>query len=191
MAGGDVVYTASCGSMPADGGDVGSGALSMLSALSIEDFILSFCCRILHSMSCRVYTLTVSNSAACTDTDPLTASRSRRSLSFSCVHLLRSSAQLVQPFCRATVSGLTPCLSGRSGCAPWRRRVRTTCSWPFAAAKWRGVEPEVPTMGAEVSLCLSLEYFRGSLGWKIKVSQEIMKNEVFNPSENDRCFSAL
>ncbi len=164
MAGGDVMYTASCESIPADGGDIGRGVLSMLSALSIEDFILSLCWRILHSMmSCLEYMLALSKSVACMDTVPLTASRSRRSLSFSWVHLLRSSEQLVQPFCRATVSGVTPCLSGRSGWAPWRRRVRTTCSCPFAAAKWRGVEPDVPIMGAEVSLCLSLEYFRGSL----------------------------
>jgi hypothetical protein len=33
----------------------------------------------------------------------------------------------------------------------------TTLVLPLAAAKWRGVEPEVPTMGAEASLFLSLE----------------------------------
>ena len=64
MAGGDVVYTASCGSIPADGGTVGRGVLRMLSALSIEVFILNFCWRILHSMSCFEYKLILSNSVA-------------------------------------------------------------------------------------------------------------------------------
>ena len=135
----------------------------MFMALSMEDLTLSLFSRILLSNSDLEKMLTESLSGAGAETAPLTASRSRRSLSFSCVHLLRISAQRAQPFCRATASGVTPCLSGRSGCAPWRRRVSTTCSCPFAAAKWRGVEPDDPTMGADVVLCLSLEYLRGSL----------------------------
>ena len=63
----------------------------------------------------------------------------------------RRSAHSTQPFWRAMSSGVMPCLSGRSGTAPRSRRVRTTERWPLAAAKWSGVEPDVPTMGAAVS----------------------------------------
>lgn len=55
---------------------------------------------------------------------------------------------------------MTPCLSARSACAPWRSRSQIASLFPFAAAKWRGVEPVVPMMGAEESL---LEYRFGSL----------------------------
>ena len=37
-----------------------------------------------------------------------------------------------------------------------------TCVWPLAAAKWRGVEPDVPIMGAEGERVLS-EKRRGNL----------------------------
>ena len=40
--------------------------------------------------------------------------------------------------------------------------MRTTFVWPLAAAKWSGVDPDEPTIGAELSRCLS-EYRRGSL----------------------------
>lgn len=40
--------------------------------------------------------------------------------------------------------------------------MRTTLAWPFAAAKWSGVAPEVPTIGAAESRLRS-EYLRGSL----------------------------
>ena len=152
MGGDDVAYDASSHIWPEDGG-VGSAGLIMLSALSIERFTLSFLSNGRKSHSFREG---ASSSGA-------SVARSRRSRSFSSVHLRSSSAQRVHPFWRASISGVTLCLSGRSGSAPCKRRVRTTCSCPLAAAKWSGVAPELPTIGAEVSLCRSLEYLRGSL----------------------------
>jgi len=40
---------------------------------------------------------------------------------------------------------------------------------PLAAAKWSGVEPEVPTIGTEESRFLSFEYFRGNLSYELEV----------------------
>jgi hypothetical protein len=90
--------------------------------------------------------------------------RSRKSRSLFRIQDLRTSAHSSQPFCRASISGVIPCLSARLAWAPRRRRVVTMLVLPFAAAKWRGVLPLVPTIGAEVSRFLSFEYRRGSLG---------------------------
>jgi hypothetical protein len=53
------------------------------------------------------------------------------------------------PFSIGTISGMAPYLSILSPCAPCKSSVRMTAVCPFAAAKWRGVEPEPeePTMG--------------------------------------------
>jgi hypothetical protein len=67
----------------------------------------------------------------------------------------------------ASMSGVTPCLSARSARAPRRSSRRTMCVWPLAAAKWSGVAPVLPTMGAgvedEEDRVLSFEYRCGSL----------------------------
>ena len=156
MGGGDVVYDASCKNGLTEE-SVGSVGRSLLSALSIERLTLTFLSNTLHSRLSKCDTFSGAG------TGWSRVSRSRRSLSFSCVHLLNRSAHRVQPFWRARISGVIPCLSARSGFAPCWRRMRTTFSCPFAAAKWSGVAPDEPTIGAEVSLCLSLEYLRGSL----------------------------
>jgi hypothetical protein len=42
---------------------------------------------------------------------------------------------------------------------------------PLAEAKWRGVDPVVPTIGVDESRPLSFEYFLGSLSVSEGVSQ--------------------
>ena len=54
-----------------------------------------------------------------------------------------TSAHSTQPFPRASISGVTPCLSGRSGTAPCASNSLMTPRWPLAAAKCRGVEPTI------------------------------------------------
>lgn len=93
--------------------------------------------------------------------DGMSSSFSRRSRSLLRVQLCRMSAHAIHPFCLASISGVVPCLSARLGCAPCISNVSTTGACPFAHAKCRGVDPEVPTIGA--SLLLSLENLRGSL----------------------------
>ena len=112
MGGGDVVYDASGWNCPEDGG-VGSVGRSMFIALSIERFTLTFFSNAFPSrLSSR--DVVVSSSGA----GGFSASRSRRSLSLSSVHLLNRSATRVQPFWRASIAGVVPCLSARLGCAP-------------------------------------------------------------------------
>jgi hypothetical protein len=43
---------------------------------------------------------------------------------------------------------------------------------PLAEAKWRGVDPVVPTIGVDESRPLSFEYFLGSLSVSEGVSQD-------------------
>lgn len=158
--------------MPGDGGGVdvvagrllvdaeGSGGfrasdepLSMLSAVSMDRFMCS--------------RFRVEDSPSPTESPrsrPLVGStvsvgpcRSRKSRSLLIIHVFRISAHSSHPFCRASISGVIPCLSGRLAWAPRSKRVWTMLVWPLAAAKWSGVLPLVPTIGAVVSLFLSFE----------------------------------
>jgi hypothetical protein len=86
---------------------------------------------------------------------PISPSRSLKSRSLFANHSFNTSAVTSFPFSRASISGVTPCLSALYAWAPCRRRVLTTFEWPLAAAKWSAVEPDEPTIGAEASRCLS------------------------------------
>ena len=59
-------------------------------------------------------------------------------------HSFKISAHSIHPCSRASISGVTLCLSGLSGTAPLPSKMRTTPRWPFAAAKCRGVDPLAP-----------------------------------------------
>ena len=141
---------------PDDGG-VGSEGRSMLMALSIERFTLTFFSKT------RLSRFSSRDAGSGSGEGNSNASRSRRSFSRPLDHFLSTSPQLVHPFCRARASAVTPCLSGRSGCAPSPSSIRTMCSCPFAAAKCSGVAPDAPTIAVDASLFLSLKYLRGSL----------------------------
>jgi len=105
--------------------------------------------------------------------------RSLRSRSLFISHCFNTSAHSSHPFCLASISGVTPCLSARLGWAPRRRRRVTASVFPFAAAKWRGVDPEVPTIGTDESRFLSFEKRRGSL-------DDIGKAEMTLSRQSDR-----
>jgi hypothetical protein len=68
-------------------------------------------------------------------------------------------AMLFLQFSLASISEVTLYLSAQSVWAVWapcKIRVRTTLTWPCAAAKWSGVGPNEPTIRAKVSRCLSV-----------------------------------
>lgn len=71
--------------------------------------------------------------------------RSLKSLSLFSNHSFNTSAVSSFSFPLVSISGVTPCESS----------VRTTFPCPFAAAKCSGADPEEPTIGTDVSRCLS------------------------------------